>query len=105
MGVPVVTGRCTLPATRFSVQTPFAAVAAFGLYSIAAVLYGVFTFRDCPEEAASLHKVAIAASAAVRHTVHVALLARHGQHSLRCAAGCHSTAVALRRTLNVHERT
>jgi dolichyl-phosphate mannosyltransferase polypeptide 3 len=35
---------------------PFAAVAAFGLYSIVAVLYGVFTFRDCPEEAASLHK-------------------------------------------------
>lgn len=46
------------------VQAPFAAVAAFGLYSIAAVLYGVFTFRDCPEEAASLHKVAASPSSA-----------------------------------------
>lgn len=35
---------------------PFAAVVAFGLYSIAAVLHGVFTFQDCPEEAASLRK-------------------------------------------------
>lgn len=42
----------------YIVQAPFAAVVAFGLYSIAAVLYGVFTFRDCPEEATSLHKVA-----------------------------------------------
>jgi Dolichol-phosphate mannosyltransferase subunit 3 (DPM3) len=48
----------------YIVQAPFAAVVAFGLYSIAAVLYGVFTFRDCPEEAASLHKVATSLSPA-----------------------------------------
>ena len=40
-------------------QAPFAAVALFGLYSIAAVLYGVFTFHDCPEEAASLRMVTL----------------------------------------------
>lgn len=38
-------------------QAPFAAIVAFGLYSVAAVLHGVFTFQDCPEEAASLRKV------------------------------------------------
>lgn len=40
-----------------SVQGPFAAIAVFGVYSAAAVLYGVFTFRDCPHQAAVLHKV------------------------------------------------
>lgn len=39
------------------VQGPLAAIAVFGVYSAAAVLYGVFTFRDCPHEAALLHKV------------------------------------------------
>lgn len=38
-------------------QAPFVAVGIFGLYSIAAVLYGVFAFEDCPEEAASLRMV------------------------------------------------
>ena len=38
-------------------QAPFVAVALFGVYSIVAVLHGVFTFRDCPEEAESLRQV------------------------------------------------
>ncbi len=32
-------------------------ILVFGVYSAFAVLYGVFTFKDCPEEAASLRKV------------------------------------------------
>ena len=32
-------------------------IVLFGLYSLFSVLYGVFTFRDCPEEAEALRKV------------------------------------------------
>lgn len=38
-------------------QAPVAAVVLFGLGSVISVLYGVFTFRDCPEEAEALRKV------------------------------------------------
>ncbi len=38
-------------------QAPLLAVAAFGFYAVAALAYGVVTFRDCPEEAAALQKV------------------------------------------------
>lgn len=40
-----------------SLQAPVAAVVLFGLGSVISVLYGVFTFRDCPEEAEALRKV------------------------------------------------
>ena len=38
-------------------QAPLIAVALFGVYSVSALAYGLLTFRDCPEEAASLQKV------------------------------------------------
>lgn len=43
-------------------QAPILATAVFGLYSVFSVLYGVFTFRDCPEEAEALRKVMFHAS-------------------------------------------
>ena len=38
-------------------QAPLIAIALFGAYSVGALAYGLLTFRDCPEEAASLQQV------------------------------------------------
>ncbi len=38
-------------------QAPLIAVGLFGVYSVSALAYGLLTFRDCPEEAASLQQV------------------------------------------------
>ena len=81
----------------YIVQAPFAAVVAFGLYSTAAVLYGVFTFRDCPEEAASLHKVATSHNPA--HQAQAAYrTSQQATATARCADRHHITAVTLCRT-------
>lgn len=46
-----------LKRTCAAFQIPFLALATFGLYMLALLLHGTCTFRSCPEEAASLHKV------------------------------------------------
>jgi len=33
----------------FAVLAPILVIASFGLYALCSVLYGVFTFNDCPE--------------------------------------------------------
>ena len=38
-------------------QAPLIAVLLFGIYSVGALAHGVLTFRDCPDEAASLQQV------------------------------------------------
>ena len=40
-------------------QAPLIAVGLFGVYSVSALAYGLLTFRDCPEEAASLQQVCV----------------------------------------------
>ncbi len=46
-------------------QAPLIAVGLFGVYSVSALAYGLLTFRDCPEEAASLQQVCHRAVAAM----------------------------------------
>ncbi|KAF8071067.1 Dpm3 [Scenedesmus sp. PABB004] len=44
------------PARGLVLAAPLLAAAALGAYMLALLVYGVLTFRSCPEEAAALHE-------------------------------------------------